>query len=289
MDYVVGDLQGCDDALARLAAELDFSPSRDRMFVLGDLVNRGPASLAVLRRLRGWGSAARCVLGNHDLHLLAVAAGTRKVHLDDTLDDILLAPDRDAHLDWLRQQRMAWMHDGWLMVHAGVVPQWDAAQTLALAGEVEAQIAGPALIELLQGMYGNEPSRWSDELTGIERWRFVVNVLTRIRFCTDDGTIELKSKDAAELAPHGYRPWFEVPGRRTAGTPIACGHWSTLGLVNRPDLLAIDTGCVWGGLLTAVRIDAGRRDIVQVRCPQAQRPVLDLTVQASAASVAPAR
>jgi bis(5'-nucleosyl)-tetraphosphatase (symmetrical) len=276
MDYVVGDVQGCDDALGRLVEEIDFSPSRDRLFILGDLVNRGPSSLAVLQRLRGYGNAAVCLLGNHDLHLLAVAEGVQNVNRGDTFEEVLASPERDAHLDWLRRQPLALVHDGWLMVHAGVVPQWDTAQTLALAAEVQTLIAGPDLRELLLGMYGNEPRRWSDNLDGADRWRFIVNVLTRIRFCTVDGVIELKSKDGAALAPHGFRPWFDIPGRRTAGTPIACGHWSTLGLVNRADLLAIDTGCVWGGLLTVVRIDGGRRDIVQVRCVQAQRPVIDL-------------
>ena len=244
MNYLVGDVQGCCDALDRLLAEIGFSASRDRLFVLGDLVNRGPESLATLRRLRDLGDAATCLLGNHDLHLLAVAHGVRPLHKSDTLRDILEAPDREAWLDWLRQRRMAVFEHGWLMVHAGVVPQWDRATTLELAGEVEQQLRGDDLGAFLRVMYGNEPARWSDALAGHDRLRFAVNVLTRIRFVQHDGTLELKSKEGAGGAPPGCTAWFDAPGRRTAETPIAFGHWSTLGLVNRPDLLALDTGCV---------------------------------------------
>ena len=272
MDYLVGDLQGCCDPLERLLQTLDFSPSRDRLFVLGDLVNRGPDSLGVLRRLRALGGAATCLLGNHDLHLLAIAHGVRKPHRSDTLDAILQAPDRDDWLHWLRQQRLAVWDAGWLMVHAGVVPQWDAARTVALAGEVEAMLRSPDLGEFLTQMYGNEPARWDDALTGVSRWRCAVNALTRLRFCTTDGTMEFATKDGAGDAPEGFLPWFDVPGRATQGTPVAFGHWSTLGLIDRPDLLALDTGCVWGGRLTAVRVDGGRREVVQVECPQAQKP-----------------
>jgi len=272
MDYLVGDLQGCCDPLERLLQTLDFSPSRDRLFVLGDLVNRGPDSLGVLRRLRALGGAATCLLGNHDLHLLAIAHGVRKPHRSDTLDAILQAPDRDDWLNWLRQQRLAVWDAGWLMVHAGVLPQWDAARTVALAGEVEAMLRSPDLGDFLTQMYGNEPARWDDALTGVSRWRCVVNALTRLRFCTADGTMEFATKEGVGGAPEGFLPWFEVLGRGTQGTPVAFGHWSTLGLIDRPDLLALDTGCVWGGRLTAVRVDGGRREIVQIECPQAQKP-----------------
>jgi bis(5'-nucleosyl)-tetraphosphatase (symmetrical) len=272
MIHLVGDLQGCCGAFERLLAEIGFSPSRDRLVVLGDLVNRGPESLAVLRRLRGFGDAATCLLGNHDLHLLAVAHGVRPPHRSDTLDQILQAADREQWLDWLRRRRMACVESGWLCVHAGVVPQWDAARTLELAGEVEALLAGPALADFLPQMYGNEPRRWSEALQGAPRWRFVVNTLTRIRFCSADGTLEFATKDGADAAPPGFVPWYDVAGRATLGQPVAFGHWSTLGLINRADLLAIDTGCVWGGALTAVRVDGGRREVVQVRCDQAQPP-----------------
>ncbi|MDM4767340.1 symmetrical bis(5'-nucleosyl)-tetraphosphatase [Pelomonas sp. SE-A7] len=274
MNYLVGDLQGCCDALERLLLKLDFSPSRDRLYLLGDLVNRGPASLATLRRLQGLGDAAICLLGNHDLHLLAAAQGVRKPHRKDTLHDILDAPDREALLSWLRQQRMAVSCQGWLLVHAGVVPQWDAAQTLSLAGEVETLLRGPELPDFLHQMYGNQPDQWNAGLGGIERLRFIVNVLTRLRFCTPQGRMDFEAKDGADSAPAGFMPWFEVPGRRTVGQPVAFGHWSTLGLVQRPDLLALDTGCVWGGALSAACLDeAGRvREVVQVRCDQAQQP-----------------
>ncbi len=266
MNYLIGDVQGCDGALDRLLATIDFSPSRDRVYVLGDLVNRGPGSLATLRRLRDLGAAATCVLGNHDWHLLAVAAGVRPRHRSDTIDDILDAPDREAWLDWLRQRRMAVFEQGWLMLHAGVVPQWDLATTLRLAGELETALRERPPREFLSAMFGNEPRRWSESLAGDARLRFTLNTLARARFVAEDGTLEFETKDGADAAPPGFRPWFEVPGRKTAGVPIAFGHWSSLGLVDRADLLALDTGCVWGGKLTAVRIDGDRREIIQVDC-----------------------
>jgi bis(5'-nucleosyl)-tetraphosphatase (symmetrical) len=272
MIYLVGDVQGCADALERLLSEVGFSPSRGRIVVLGDLVNRGPGSRAVLRRLMALGDAARCLLGNHDLHLLAVAHGVRAAHRNDTFADVLEASDRHVLLDWLRAQPLALEEAGWLCVHAGLVPQWSASTALTLAAEVEAVLRGPALADFVRVMYGNQPARWDDALSGPERWRFVVNVLTRIRFCTADGTLDFQTKEGAGAAPSGHLPWFEVPGRLSAGQPIACGHWSTLGLVNRADLLSIDTGCVWGGALTAVRVDGGRREVIQVRCEQAQSP-----------------
>ena len=272
MIYLMGDLQGCCQALERMLQTIDFSPSRDHLFVLGDLVNRGPDSLGVLRRLRGLDNAATCLLGNHDLHLLAVAHGVRKMHRSDTLAPILDAPDREDWLYWLRQQRLAVHAHGWLMVHAGVVPQWDAAQTVALAGEVETMLRSPEVGEFLTTMYGNEPARWDERLQGVDRWRCVVNSLTRLRFCATDGTMEFATKEGAGGAPEGYMPWFEVPGRRTEGTPVAFGHWSTLGLINRDDLLALDTGCLWGGHLTVARVDGATRELIQIACPQAQKP-----------------
>jgi len=271
MNYLIGDLQGCCDPLERLLEKIDFSPSRDHAYVLGDLVNRGPASLRTLRRLRQLGDSATCLLGNHDLHLLAVAHGVRKPGRRDTLDEVLAAPDRPALLDWLRQQRMAVHAHGWLMVHAGVAPQWDLATTLALAGEVEARLRSDALVDFLQVMYGNDPARWTPGLQGADRLRFAVNVLTRIRFVAADGTLDMSSNEGADATPPGLFPWFEAPGRQTAGVPIAFGHWSTLGLTLRADLMALDTGCVWGGLLTAVRL-AATPEVVQVECEQAQKP-----------------
>lgn len=272
MIYLLGDLQGCGDPLARLLDEVAFSPSRDHLYVLGDLVNRGPDSLGVLRRLKALGASATCLLGNHDLHLLGVAHGVRKLHKGDTVSDILEAPDREDWLHWLRHRRMAVQAHGWLMVHAGVVPQWDAAQTLAVAAEVEALLQGPDLAGFLPQMYGKQPERWRDDLQGVDRWRCAINSLTRLRFCQADGTMDFEAKDGAAEAPAGLMPWFEVPGRRTEGTPVAFGHWSTLGLINRDDLLSLDTGCVWGGQLTAVRLGDLGREVIQIPCERSQQP-----------------
>lgn len=272
MHYLVGDLQGCDDAFARLLAEVGFSPSRDRLHLLGDLVNRGPGSLAVLQRLERLGDSAVALLGNHDLHLLAVAHGVRREHRSDTLRDILAHPRRDAWIEQVRRLPLADTAHGWLLVHAGVAPQWDAARALALAREVEAMLRGPDLGDFLRVMYGNEPARWRDDLQGADRCRCAINVFTRIRFVDADGTLDFQVKEGAAAAPPGLVPWYDAPGRRSAGTPIAFGHWSTLGLLERPDLLALDTGCVWGGRLTAVRVDGGRREVTQVACAQAAVP-----------------
>ena len=272
MVYLMGDVQGCDHALGVLLDRIGFSPSRDHLVVLGDLVNRGPASLAVLRRLHGLGSAATCLLGNHDLHLLAVAYGVRAAHRTDTLGEILASPERAMWLDWLRQRRLAVNVEGWLCVHAGVVPQWDAALTVALAAEVEALLQCDQLADFLPRMYGNEPRRWNSALQGADRTRLIVNALTRLRFCAADGTMDFTVKDTAAAAPPGLHAWFDVPERRSLGQAIAFGHWSTLGLVDRPDLLGLDTACVWGGTLSAARVDGGRREVVQVECPESQTP-----------------
>ena len=273
MHYLVGDIQGCCSAFDALLDRIAFSPSRDRLTVLGDLVNRGPQSLATLQRLRGLGAAATCLLGNHDLHLLAVAHGVREARRGDTLDDILASPEREAWVDWLRQRRLAVFDDGWLMVHAGVVPQWDLATALQLAGELEQHLRSDELKAFLTVMYGNEPARWDPSLAGNARLRFAVNVFTRIRFVAADGTLELRAKDGAAAAPAGHTAWFDAPQRLTAGVRIAFGHWSNLGLLQRPDLLSLDTGCVWGGRLTAARIDGGRSEVFQVDCEPAPRPV----------------
>lgn len=271
--YLIGDVQGCDSALGRLLAKVGFTPSRDTLYLLGDLVNRGPESEAVLRRLMGYGGAALSLLGNHDLSLLAVAYGHRKAHRDDTIDAILRAPDRDALLDWLRSQRMAMREHGVLMVHGGVLPQWDGAQVMRLAREVEDVVRGAALPAFLPHMYGNEPAQWSDSLQGPERLRVIVNALTRLRFCTAEGVMHLKATGRPDQAPPGTLPWFDVPGRKTAGETIAFGHWSTLGYLRRPDLIALDTGCVWGGCLSALRLaPGGDHELVQVECEQAQAP-----------------
>lgn len=276
--YCIGDIQGCDGALQRLLDTLSFSPSRDTAYLLGDLVNRGPASLAVLRRCMAHEGALRPLLGNHDLHLLAVGYGVRRPGRLDTLDALLAAPDRARLLDWVRTQplarRVAAGAQDLLMVHAGVLPGWTAEQVLALAGEVEACLRGPEPGRFLQHMYGNEPARWSEELTGDDRLRVIVNALTRLRFCTPDGAMEFTSTEGSGGAPAGHVPWFDAPGRRTASLTVAFGHWSTLGWLERPDLLSTDTGCVWGGCLSAVRLGdtAAGNILVQVPCEQAQVP-----------------
>ncbi|MEO8297222.1 MAG: symmetrical bis(5'-nucleosyl)-tetraphosphatase [Burkholderiales bacterium] len=273
MIYLVGDVQGCCDALERLLVEIGFSPSRDQLYLVGDLVNRGPASLQTLERIAGLGAAATSLLGNHDLHLLAVAAGVRKPGKSDTLAALLGSPRREHWLAWLRQQPLAVHAHGWLMVHAGVLPQWDLAQVMSLSAEVQAVLRGPALASFLPKMYGNQPNRWHNDLQGSDRLRLVVNALTRLRLCRADGTMDFDAKEGADAAPPGLLPWFDVPGRRTADVPIAFGHWSTLGVLNRPNLLALDTGCVWGGSLTAARIDGAHRELISVRCEQAQSPI----------------
>ncbi len=271
--YWVGDVQGCDAPLGRLLDQVGFSASRDQLFVLGDLVNRGPDSAAVLRRLMAMDGAAQCLLGNHDLHLLAVAAGAGRLKPMDTLDGILQAPDRAALLDWLRHQRLAiWSHEV-LMVHAGVLPSWTLDKTLTLAAEVEAVLRSPDLPDFLHQMYGNEPAAWRDDLQGNDRLRVVVNALTRLRFCSADGVMEFAAKEGADAAPPGFMPWFDVPGRQTADVTVAFGHWSTLGWLDRTDVWALDTGCVWGGCLSALRLGSdGQHELIQVKCKQAQTP-----------------
>ena len=272
--YCVGDIQGCDAALGNLLDTLDFSPSRDTLYLLGDLVNRGPDSTAVLRRLMALGDAARSLLGNHDLSLLALAHGLRQPHKGDTLQDVLAAPDRLSLLDWLRHQRLAMFEHGVLMVHAGVLPSWDAAQTLSLAAEVEAVLRGDDVAGFLAQMYGNEPAAWDDRLAGADRLRVIVNALTRLRFCTPEGRMEFSIKESAAQTPDGYLAWYDAPGRRTADVTVAFGHWSTLGLVTQPRLLGLDTGCIWGGCLTAARLGdtPQQREIISVKCEQAQAP-----------------
>ena len=276
--YCIGDIQGCDSALERLLDLIGFSASRDTVYLLGDLVNRGPDSAAVLRRCMAHGDALRPLLGNHDLHLLAAAHGARKPSRRDTLASILEAPDRDALLQWLRLQPLARQHiyggTPLLMVHAGVLPAWTAAETLDMADEVHRVLQSADLPAFLQQMYGNTPDHWNASLTGPDRLRVIVNALTRLRFCSAQGVMDFDSTESASAAPPGLMPWFDVPGRSTADTLIAFGHWSTLGWLNRPHCLGLDTGCVWGGCLSAVRFGSSldERELLQVRCEQAQAP-----------------
>lgn len=272
--YLIGDIQGCNSALGQLLGKLDFSPSRDELFVLGDLVNRGPDSAGVLRRLMGLGNAVKCVLGNHDLHALAVACGARPSARMDTLDKLLTAQDRHPLLEWLRHQSMALHAHGMLMVHAGVLPGWTVERTLALAAEVETVLQGPNWQDFLRQMYGNAPAAWDERLEKDERLRVIVNALTRLRFCSPEGEMEFATKDSANAAPPGFLPWFDVPGRLTARNVIAFGHWSTLGWLGRSDVWALDSGCVWGGCLSALQLDRDRcqHTLIQVECEQAQAP-----------------
>ncbi|MBP8285644.1 MAG: symmetrical bis(5'-nucleosyl)-tetraphosphatase [Rhodoferax sp.] len=278
--YLIGDVQGCDAALQHLLEAISFSPSRDTLYLLGDLVNRGPRSARVLRRLKDMGPAAQCLLGNHDLHLLASAFGGRRLSRKDTLNDVLDAPDRSALLEWLRHQHMAMLltHQAsdYLLVHAGVLPSWSATKTVNLAGEVEAVLRGPELPDFLRQMYGNTPLAWRDDLRGIDRLRVIVNALTRLRFCSAAGVMEFDAKEGLDAAPVGFVPWFDVPGRQTAEVVVAFGHWSTLGWLDRTDVLALDSGCVWGGKLSALKLGAGApgnpHELIQVSCEQAQKP-----------------
>ena len=268
--YVIGDPQGCHDSLVRLLDQLRFDATADRLWFVGDLVNRGPDSLAVLRWVKSLGDAAICVLGNHDLHLLAVAEGYGRVHKGDTLDAVLAAPDRDELLAWLRRQKLAWRDNEFLMVHAGVLPGWSVDDTLQRAAEAEAVLQGPHYRDFFAQMYGNSPVAWDDDLQGIERLRVIVNAFTRLRYCSAAGEMEFHHKGAPGTQPSGWLPWYEVPGRKSANMTVVIGHWSTLGLVNRSDLIALDTGCLWGGRLTAVRLED--RQVFAVQCPQVQHP-----------------
>ncbi len=272
--YWIGDIQGCDAPLGQFMDQVDFSASRDRLYVLGDLVNRGPASLQVLRRLSKLDNSVQCVLGNHDLHLLALNAGAKKPGKSDTLQEVLTADDKEPLLNWLRYQALAIYQEDVLMVHAGVLPQWTLADTLGLAQELQDILRGPDATDFFMQMYGNEPSQWHAELTGMARWRCALNALTRIRFCSPSGQMEFETKEGAAKAPSGYLPWFEIPQRQTANITIAFGHWSTLGAVDRSDVWALDTGCVWGGCLTGLRRDkpTDKPLRIELKCPSYQSP-----------------
>ena len=277
--YLIGDVQGCDEALVRLLERIDYSPSRDTLYMLGDMVNRGPHNAQVLRRLMGFGSSAQCVLGNHDLHLLAVSFGVRKLNASDTIQDILQAKDRDPLLHWLRHQHMALQVGNVLMVHAGVLPQWTTQKTMALAGEVESILRSDALGDFIAHMYGGMPNQWDDALIGHDRLRIIVNALTRMRYCNAEGAMDFFYKKAPENAPDGLIPWFDLPNRLTQHTVVAFGHWSTLQLPPRADLVCLDDGCLWGGCLSALKLDdtqihdARLAKRLQVQCAQSQDPL----------------
>lgn len=256
--YAIGDIQGCYSTLRRLLDKLDFEPARDRLWMVGDLVNRGPQSLAVLRFVKDLGTRAITVLGNHDLHLLVVAARHVKQHHGDTLNAILRAPDRDELLDWLRRRKLMHTAGRYAMVHAGVLPQWSISKARGLAREVETALQRDGHDDFLRQMYGNQPDRWRDDLTGVDRLRVITNVFTRLRLCTADGKMEFAHKGAPTHLPRGYRPWFSAQRRRNRATTIIFGHWAALGLYMKDNVAGLDTGCVWGRDLTAFRLADGK-------------------------------
>ncbi len=271
--YAIGDLQGCYDPLARLLDYVKFDPATDRLWCVGDLVNRGPQSLEVLRFIKGLGSSAATVLGNHDLHLLMQAAGFGKASKEDTLGPILAAPDRDELLAWLRAQPLFHLENGWGMVHAGLLPSWDVAKAQALSDEASAALSAPNYTDFLAHLWGSEPDAWRDDLTGWDRLRVIVNAMTRMRFVWPDGRMEFRAagaKGPPERGPQGCLPWFEAPGRQSADHLIVCGHWSALGFRQTDTLLALDSGCLWGGYLTAVRLEDRR--VYQTPCSQKAKP-----------------
>jgi bis(5'-nucleosyl)-tetraphosphatase (symmetrical) len=273
--YVIGDVQGCYDALRRLLDRIGFDPSEDKLWFVGDLVNRGPDSLAVLRFIKSLGDQNVVVLGNHDLHLLARAEGETRNAKKDSLDDILTAPDRDEVLTWLRYRPLM-HHDqdrGFTMVHAGLPPQWDLHLALACARELEAVLRGPAYRDFLAGMYGDEPAIWSTDLAGMERLRFITNCLTRMRFCDPSGRLDLSAKGRPGTQPAGTLPWFRIPWRATRAERIVFGHWSTLKWLAEDNVWSLDTGCLWGGHLTAIRIRR-KKEIkrFEVECPTYRKP-----------------
>jgi bis(5'-nucleosyl)-tetraphosphatase (symmetrical) len=271
--YAIGDIQGCYDELQQLLQQIHFDATRDRLWFTGDLVNRGPRSLETLRFVKGLGERAITVLGNHDLHLLAVwQHKQRHFKANDTLGPIFEADDGEALLQWLRQQPL--MHyDATLdyaMLHAGLPPQWGLEEALARAAEVEAVLRGERFHEFLGHMYGNRPARWSEQLRGWDRLRFIVNCFTRLRLCSADGTLEFNHKGELHDAPAGYRPWFELAQRQSRQQRLVVGHWSALGLYRQHNINAIDTGCLWGGALSALQLESG--EVTTLPCNGFQRP-----------------
>ena len=258
--YAIGDIQGCYDGLRRLLDRLQFDQSKDKLWLVGDLINRGPDSLQVLRYVMGLRSRVVVVLGNHDLHLLAMGVGNFKHAKKSTLSEVLNAPDRDQILHWLRHCPVM-HHDKKMefsMIHAGLPPQWDLAQALSCARELESVLQGPHHRKFLNAMYGNQPNRWSRSLSGMDRLRFITNCLTRLRYCDIDGTLALKESGPIGTQAKSYMPWFTVPGRATNKNRIIFGHWSTLGYRNEQNIWSLDTGCVWGGRLTAIRVSKNK-------------------------------
>ncbi|MGF6807920.1 bis(5'-nucleosyl)-tetraphosphatase (symmetrical) [Paraburkholderia sp. Clong3] len=262
-----GDLQGCRAPFRQLLAKAA-PPDGTPLWFAGDLINRGPDSLDTLRDVIAFGERAVPVLGNHDLHLLSVSAGIRKSKKGDTIEDILAAPDAADLLEWIRHRPLAHFDNGMLMVHAGVLPQWDATLTLELADELQRALRAPNWKETLAGLYGNEPNRWKPGLKGIERLRVTCSALTRMRFCSADGVMDFSSSGTLASTPSGCMPWFDVPSRKTADVTVVFGHWAALGLMLRDNLIGLDSGCVWGQKLSAVRLakNPAERTLTQVDC-----------------------
>jgi bis(5'-nucleosyl)-tetraphosphatase (symmetrical) len=266
--YAIGDIQGCDRELRALLKAIGFSADRDQLWLVGDLVNRGPGSLAVLRFVHALKDNAIVVLGNHDLHLLALAHKSARYRKSDTLAEVLAASDRDTLLEWLISRPLAHVQGNDLMVHAGLVPQWSVAQTLELAAEVSRALKRDPRA-LFENMYGDEPDRWDPKLRGMERLRFAINVLTRMRVCTADGRVDLSMKGPPPPPTAAQQPWFDHPGRASRGARVIFGHWSALGFVRRNGVIGLDSGCAWGGTLTACDLDR-ERDPVSCPCAQYQ-------------------
>jgi bis(5'-nucleosyl)-tetraphosphatase (symmetrical) len=262
--YAIGDIQGCYVEFQQLLKRIRYDPAKDQLWLVGDLVNRGPDSLHVLRLVKSLGDNAITVLGNHDLHLLAVAEGTAELHRSDTLDEVLGAPDRDELLFWLRQQCLLHAEGDYVLVHAGLLPQWSVKRAASLAREVESALRGDDYATFLSRMYGNAPHNWHDDLEGYKRLRVITNVFTRMRICTLQGELEFKFKGEVEHIPAGYLPWFDVPERKSRKATVIFGHWSALGLKLTPNVIALDTGCLWGGPMTAIRLEDRR--LFQVSC-----------------------
>lgn len=268
--YIIGDIQGCDDELGELLALIRFDPATDHVYFVGDLVNRGPKSIEVLRRVKALSDAgvADSVLGNHDFFLIMALEGFSKLHDGDTLDQVLRETDAHELVDWLRHRPLLIELDDTVIVHAGLLPAWTVADARTLAHEIERELRGANYRSFLQTLFGNEPRSWHDSLSGVARHRAIVNAFARLRFCTPFSEIEFKEKRDASFAPKGFLPWFRVPGRRTAGTHVMSGHWSSEGLRLLPTVSLLDSGCLWGGALTAVRLQD--RAVFQV---PSQQPV----------------
>jgi len=269
----IGDVQGCYDQLMRLLESADYDERRDVLWFVGDLVNRGPQSAQTVRFAKRLGARQVTVLGNHDLYLLVVAAGIKKPHRGDTYDELLTAPDRDELVDWLRRQKMMHASGGYAMVHAGLLPQWSVEHALALAREVEAALQGPDYREFLANMFGNEPACWRDELAGYDRLRVIVNAMSRMRLVTPEGSMEFRHKSGLGHLPAGYLPWYDAPGRASSKERVIFGHWAALGLLVREDVVCLDSGCVWGRALSALRLEDRR--VYQVDCPELEGTAIE--------------